>query len=393
MRISSRSLWYWLPCLLLIPVGMLPLLHIGSMTWLESVRITCIAAGLGYLLRPGSRLTNRWSAAAGALLSLGYISVALQFSSSGPPAPGQWSLSIAALLTATLVALQYRPFSVSVVDWVPIVPAGVLVVVMAVAYQVRGADDSNTGFPWLPIARIASCLFLWFAVTRISEHSVPMRRSLTAVLVGVLGVAALAGLLTMASIPYYWLNSQRARAKGDTVAAIDFATRGATVSGDLTLESQEKAFRFRVASIWSSQGEMVRASETLGLQVGFVDVIHADSWEGPEGGNLFYDISCWKDIEFLPGQVQLQVYARGNAVDGEWSQMRVGLDGQHLGDVWVTSTESRPYSFDVTVPEHRVMRLQVSFLNDLHDPSTSRDRNLTVDDVELHYWEITWDQE
>ena len=391
MGTLSRRVWQWFPCLLLLAIGLLPLFHLGTLNWIEIVRVTCTAAGLGYLLLPGCWLTARWSEITGALLALGYISVALQFSGSDWPISGQWSLPIVALLTFTAIAQRYAKFSLSIVDWVAILPAAVLSVVIAVAHQARESDDGGTGLPWLSIARIASCILLWYSVTRVSRHSVPVRRSLTAVIVGVLGVVAVAGLLTMASIPYLWLSSQRARAQGDAEAAIAFADRGVTVSSDLALESQEKAFRFRVASIWSSLGEVAKASEVLGLQDGFVDLIRADSWDGPEGGNLFYKASCWKDIEFLPGHVELQVYARGNEVDGEWSQMRVGLGGQHLGNVWITSTESKPYSFDVAVPERRVMRLQVAFLNDLHDPTTGRDRNLRVDDVELHYEKITWD--
>jgi len=384
--------WKWAPNILLIVIALLPIRQVGTLDWLQVVRVTCTALGLGYLLRQRWRIEGgSTDAIAGAILALGYVSVALQFGGDKWPILGEWGMPIFSLLTFLVVALSISEFRISVPEIAATAVVGILVVALAVNGFETPKGDATSGIPWLAEATVGSSLLLWFAVTRTSSRSPAMHKGLAVGIVGSLSVVAVLGVSNIAAIPYYWLSCQRARTEAATEDAIDYARKGLAASRDLAMGNQERAFRFRLASIWSESGETKNAAKVLGFRDEFIDVIPADAWDGPEGGNLFYKTSCWKDVEFLPGRVEVQVYASGNEVEGEWPHMRVELDGQQLGDIWVTSTEPRPYTLPVNIQERSMKRLQISFLNDLYQTSPHKDRNLKVERVELHYRQIDWE--
>lgn len=392
MRSICHRGWKWAPNILLVGIALLPLRQLGTLDWLEIARVTFIATGLGFVLHRRWRLAGGSSdAMAGALIALGYVTVALQFGGGTWPILGEWGMPMFSLLTFIVVTLSISEFRVSVPDIVATTLVGTLVAALALNRFQTPKEAPTSEIPWLAEATISGSLLLWFAVTRTSPRSPATHKGLAVSLVGILGVVAVLGLSDIAAIPYYWLSCQRARTQASTEDAIDYASKGLAASRDLALGNQERAFRFRLASIWSESGKTENAAKVLGFSDEFTDMIPADAWEGPEGGNLYYETSCWKDVEFLPGRVRVQVYASGNEVDGEWPYMRVELDDHQLGDIWVTSTEPRPYTLPVSIEKRSMKRLRISFLNDLYQKSPRKDRNLKVDHAELHYLQVEWE--
>ncbi|MEW6756039.1 MAG: carbohydrate-binding domain-containing protein [Candidatus Latescibacterota bacterium] len=148
---------------------------------------------------------------------------------------------------------------------------------------------------------------------------------------------------------------------------------------------------FQLAGVLQARGQSDRAAQTLGLQPGFVQVIPADAWDGPEGGNLYYLVSCWKDLTLHPGEVELVIHASGTPADDVWPLMRVRLDQRVLSDVLVTSTDARPYAFTVRVPRPSRQRLEITFLNDFHQAEPYADRNLKVEHAEIRYRQVYWE--
>ena len=382
----------WLPCVPLVVMALLPLRHMGTLDWLHYVQVWCICAGLGYLL------CRRWWSegggggdVAGVVLALGYLFVAHQFGGDEWPVVGKWGTPGLIVLTFAGTTLRDTSFRLSVCDWVAIAVGGLVVSMLLVTHLAAGSAEANAGIPWPEVTKIGISLLLWFAVRRVAQESTATQRSIAASLVGGLAVVSLAGLLQISSVAYYRLRSDSARAHGDTDVAIGYLKSGLAVARRLELDGQTKALSFRMAAARFTRGEEELAAEALGLCEGFVDVVTADAWDGPEGGNLYYKVSCWKSIQFLPGKVEIRVYASGNEVDGEWPEMRVELDGRPLGNVWVTSGDPRPYRFVVDVPRRSEKQLSVYFVNDFYQATPHVDRNLKIGQAELHYLQIYWD--
>ncbi|MEW6756314.1 MAG: carbohydrate-binding domain-containing protein [Candidatus Latescibacterota bacterium] len=377
----------WVPAVALGAVALLPLAQMGHLAWPQYARLWVAAPGLGYLLwrylRPAATPAP---GLVGPLVTLGFMYVVHQFRGEAAAAPllaGVVGLSLVAALGGLLSA-----GSVHLTRADAVAAAAALILVLP------GGSKALAGgqpLPWDLLARAGASLLLWFAVTRTLRVSPAAARAVALSLVGVLAVVAAYGAVQVASVRLSRLRSESARTAGELDRAAHLFDSALARAGRLGLDGLADGLAFQLAGVLQARGHSDQAAGTLGLQPGFVQVTAADAWEGPEGGNLYYLVSCWKDLTLHPGEVQLVIYASGTPADDVWPLMRVKLDQRVLSDVPVTSTDARPYSLTVQVPRPSRQRLEVLFLNDYHQAEPYQDRNLRVHQAEVRYRQIYWE--
>ena len=390
MRCAHPGVSVWLPCAPLLVLALSPLVSVGAVDWSTCLQISCICVGLGLVLLRRSRIDGVGNSdSAGVVLALGFLYVLSRFGWDEWPIVGKWG-ALALIALACVVALRETASRPSRSELLATTVAGGLVCTILVAHLSSGWTSIESVV--LHVMQIGASLLLLISVTRLTRGSPARGRRLAVALIVGLAVVAIVGLLQMSSIVYYRMHAENARDRGDTLGAMGYLASGLGVASSIGLEGQIKSMNFRTAAARFADGDEEQAAAAVGLRKGFIDVMPADAWSGPEGGNLYYEVSCWKSLYFLPGHVELVVYASGNEVRGEWPEMRVELDGEFLGSVWVTSVEPAPYRFAVNIAQRSVKRLSVHFVNDLFQTTPHLDRNLLVDRVEVHYLRIDWDE-
>ena len=157
---------------------------------------------------------------------------------------------------------------------------------------------------------------------------------------------------------------------------------------EVGLDEQYGKSRLALARCLNEMGEAETAAAALEMEAGWKWVVRPEEWEGPTGGHLFKNVSCWKELWLPGGKVGIQVRAAGKDAKGEWPRMRVRLGDEWLGDVEVDSRKSRGYDFTADI-ETGVQRLEIALLNDFWELGGG-DRWLRIGKVEIEYREIDW---
>ena len=383
---QRRSACAWVSC---VAVGLLLLLPLGKlqgMAWSGYARLWLIAAGLGYVLwQQLWRCGASGRPMAGPLMALGFIFLVHQFGGTTAQEPSFWLV-----LVVSLVALVARVVGGwgGRLDWMDWALLAAALVLASAAVLLPGHGE---GVAWAALARVGACVLVWFAVRRSVGGRSAGARGLGAGLVGVLAIVSVGGAVQVASVPYQRLRGDGAFAAGDLAGALGRYSAGLAAARRLGLHGWADGLAFSLASVHQARGEEDQAAAALGLEPGFVRVVPADAWDGPEGGNLYYRISCWKDLDLFPGEVEIRVYASGTPAREEWPSMRVQLGSEGLGDVWVTSAEPKAYFLEVEVPRRSRRRLEITFLNDYYEPNPYTDRNLRVHEAEIQYRRVYWE--
>ena len=376
------------------PVGvvvLVPLLYAFELTWQEYLRLGLITAGLAYLWwgRPSERISI--CLLAGALIfGLLQFDPAARSADSPVSALGAqvfpWLYAGPLLVAASLHLWSARPVSFRLTrpDWVVLAVGGLAAV--AVGWQSWSRPEAG----WAGVMKVAIAVLIWFLVVRAAGPRSGMVRALKIATVAVFAIVGAVGCGRIAAAAHHHAEAEKAQQAGDMGAALYYCRQAAELSGDLGLRGMEESATFRMAGILYRRGKLDAAAAALSLEKGFVQRVGPDEWEGPEKGNLYYLGSCWKDLPFYAGDLEIRIFARGKPALDVWPLMRVKLADQTLGDVFVASDQLEAYSFPVRVPNQSHKRLEVGFLNDYHQTDPPGDRNLWVEQAEIQYRSIVW---
>ena len=100
-------------------------------------------------------------------------------------------------------------------------------------------------------------------------------------------------------------------------------------------------------------------------------------WQGKGKGKLMKTGKNWIDVTLPEGPYLFQIWAKGQKTLGEWPYMVVWVDDEMLGETWISSDVSSPYTFR-KVLEGGAYRISAAFMNDFYDKATHEDRNLIL---------------
>jgi hypothetical protein len=398
-RITEQSAaWTRAPLILIGVLALQPLPYLVALTWGEYARLLLITVGLGYLMWRYSRVREERPegrmAMMGILLALGFVFIINQFNKNTIPAETVSSIAIpfwissVLVISAFVVSLWNRQLK-GLNDWLDWVAIGLAIVFIAVS--VGSSLISGQEVPWETQGKILISLLLWFAATRMCIFSPGSGKKLAAGLLGVFVLISLAGLIQLGGIFFYSYRGDSAREQENLQTAVEHYQCALGISERLKLDRVKRSAAFDLAGVLFAQGEKDRAAETLSMERGFVELVPADAWDGPEGGNLYYLTSCWKDLALYAGEVAILIYAHGTPAMDVWPLMQVRLGDRILGDVFVKSTEPKAYVFLVNVKERTRERLEISFLNDFQQTTPYIDRNLKIEQAEIQYRHIAWE--
>jgi hypothetical protein len=394
-----RASWaIYIPPVILGLLVLQPLPYAGALNGIEYFRVGLITVGLGYLLwryqlRDTREATDPLSMAF-VLMALVLIFIVNQFNQNditndnalGMLVP-RW-VPVFLIIIAFVVSLwngQLRGL-VGWLDWVVIGLGTILVGVSMGSSLMFGY-----GIAWYVQVKIAASVLLWFVATRTGAAVPELSRKLAIEVLGVLAIVSLIGLIQVGAIFSYSQKGKAAHKGGELENAAENYRKALAFSKRLELDDISFHTAFKLAGVLFEQGKKDRAAEALALEKGFIKVVPADAWNGPEGGNLFYPISCWKDLIFYEGEAEIRIFAHGTPALDIWPRMEVKLGDKLIDYVSVVSRESQPYSFSVYVKETGLQRLKISFLNDVHQLDPYFDRNLVIDQAEIHFGKIPWE--
>jgi predicted xylan-binding protein with Ca-dependent carbohydrate-binding module len=401
-QVTLKPFWARVAQLLLGLLVLQPLAYVTVLTWARFVHIMLIAAGLGYLVwreRPASQSQPRDGMRTLPLvLGLTMVFLLNQFRpgalSVTPPAWAMWPHWLpAALVGGSLLGVglcQPAAFRWRWADWAA-VSLALLAAGVALGSGLFAAQSDAAHLPWPALGQILISLLLWFATTR-SVSALPGSGWKLSVWVwAVLAVTAVLGLGQAAASMYFASRGDGARARRELPQATLYYDRAQRLAARLALDGISDAAAFDLAGVWAAQGQEDEAAAALGLQKGYVQLIPADAWEGPEGGRLYYLVSCWRDLILYPGSIEIRIFAHGDAAMGVWPLMQVKLGRAVLDAVFVDAKKIKAYSFTVHEPVGRRARLEITFLNDLKQMAPPMDRNLWIEHAEIHYRRMAWE--
>lgn len=375
---------------------LLPLFYITLPTWQEYVQLFFLTIILGYLWwrYRGDEETGRGKVAAN-FLALLFIFLVTQFN----PATGDGTtlgsvdgLNGSFLASGGLILIVFGAFALSreagqgeleLLDRVVVAIALLGIGIIGGARLAFGGE-----LPWIGAIKLASYVILWFVITRSISTRVASRNRLAGGMLVVFSVVFLGGCIRVGTTFYHFKSGEKTKIENAEVALEHFQ-RARELSQALGFENLRDASLFEQAEILFKQGEKDRAAKILSMEEGFSHSIQSQEWEGPAGGILYKNISCWKDLILFQGKVEIQIFAWGQPALDIWPQMQVKLGDEVLGEVDVTSFEAEPYTFRAGVRSGR-HRLEISFLNDYHASDLSSDRNLWVEQTSISYQKINW---
>ena len=378
-------------------LAMQTLFYVPLLNWGQCVRISLIAAGFAYLLwryRGGDAGAGGTLPVPALLLALVYIFLLNQFDpvtlggeldlGGLPPA---WVSP--ALIAGAFVACGWNGGLRRGWHWLDWVAIGLGLFLTSVF--VGGTLVAGKEIPWHTPGKILTSVALWFAVRGAYRTLPGASRRLAIGVLGALVFVVLAGCVRVGAVYFYARKGQDAQTENALPAAADHYGRALALGRELELRDTVEGMAFRLAGVLFAQGMEDEAAEALSLDKGFVTTVPADGWDGPEGGHLYYLVSCWKDLDLVPGEVKIEINAQGTPALGEWPQMRVSLGDVVLGYVSVESRETAAYGFEVHVKERERQRLEISFINDYFQAEPHADRNLRIEQAEVRYRSIEWD--
>ena len=187
---------------------------------------------------------------------------------------------------------------------------------------------------------------------------------------------------------YHFLAGEQAWEDGDFETARDLYERSFRSARAMELKQLCEKSRIGLALSLDGLGESEKAAAVLGMEKGWKKIIGPDEWKGPTGQQLYKNVSCWKDLGLLRGEVEIQVFAKGQPAQGVWPRMQVHLGELLLGEVEITSREEHPYFFFTKV-ETGIYRLKLTFLNDFWELGIG-DRWIEIGQVELECERNDW---
>jgi hypothetical protein len=397
---DEHSRWpaVWVHVLLGVP-AMLPLFWLTSLDWSDYCFVGTVALGWACLLWRDRALPIRAVAGVpvhGLVLALALIWVIHQQEGPGPgiatvPLADTWFPDwLPMLAVAGAFALSvwgaWGGFLWGRLDGL-VLGVGIVVAGITGTWALLG----DRAMPWLTLVRISASAMMWFAVVRANRSHPSTSRLLAGFVLAVLALVAVTGGVRVGGIYYHESRGQAARSEGAFEIAAEHLRQAHDLSSRLRLEGSRKTMAYKWAGALDAGGKADEAARVLSLAKGFVLHVPAGSWDGPEGGNLFTNHSCWKDVDLLPGEGEIRIYAKGTEALGEWPQMRVTLGGERLGLIFVTSNQYSPYAFHVGVEDRGNQRLEISFLNDYFQATPYVDRSLWIDRAEIAFHEIRWE--
>lgn len=375
----------------------LPILYAWSLTWQEYLRLTVITAGLGYYgcqnhIWDEMKSEFRGRTTVG-IIALGFMFIFTQFD----PSIGRLGelgstslLNLVFLSSTVLIFFVFGEFLLSrrswrkmeLLDWIVI---GTVLFTVGLSTVSRLFFKGD--FSWIGSLKLLSYIGFWFLFTQWLSFSLKIERRILTWMPGIFAVVCLVGGVKIASAYYhYWVgtDSHNQSRFDEALKHYDEAER---IGQSLDLHTLAESSLFGKSKVLFEQGNMVKAAEVLSLEEGFIKVIQPEKWEGPAGGMLYTNISCWKDLNFYEGELEILIYAWGRPAVNTWPRMKVVLDGRVLGEVDVTTEKAQAYSFVTKVSLGR-KRLEVFFTNDYFNPPENRD--LWVGKAKILYKEIAW---
>ena len=296
---------------------------------------------------------------------------------------GIWGGLILAAMVASYSVRGFRRGKLSALEWTA-VGVGLFVLGLAVGvgrlFGLRELWPGSWQWVFLPVTWIL--YGRWLAVMERRREWFGLG------LVGVLLVIAAVGCFRIGSAHYHHWNGERAKGEGDYSAARDAYEKSGDYSRVLGMDESYGKSRLALARCLNEMGEAEKAAAALEMEPGWKRVVRPEEWEGPTGGHLFKNVSCWKELWLPGGEVAIRVMATGREAEGEWPRMRVRLENGLLGDVEVEAGKPREYDFTADV-KTGVQRLEIALLNDFWELGGG-DRWLKIGQVEIEYREIDW---
>jgi hypothetical protein len=372
---------------------LLPFASLTSLIWQEYLRVGVLTVGLGYGLavRTSGGLPTHWKQVILTASFLFILSQFVSFSSLGERFISSGflhfplSFFVLLILAATPIAFltNNRRARLTLLDGV-VIAIGVLSFLLSIG--LKFAFEEATAWPEeiLP----AGLVTIWFISrqTWISRNF--EERNYWIGLVSVFFIVCLVGCLQIGRAHYYSWSGTRNIEKSDLNTALQQYANLESLSQSLDLESLHDDSLLGQAQILHKQGAIKEASRVLSMGDSFQIVVPSSEWEGPVGSMLYKNTSCWADLKLYAGKIQIDVFARGQPAQNIWPRMRVRLGDQVLGEVDITSGETKPYRFLTEIHSGKA-RLEISFLNDSWELGVF-DRNLYIEQAEITYQEIDW---
>ncbi len=385
-KVARGEFKNWMSSMPYIFMGMLaliPLIYATDLTVSEYIRLGLITVGLAYLW--WKKTSERMSVY---LLALSFIFALIQFEPATSAEDiilwicGAFAVGAAGIYFFGHGIHRKKPiFS----DWLAL---GIALVI--VATSIGSSLLAEREIVWTTLSKIAISAIIWLLVTRSIPSRPEIARRFKVGILGIFAAVCLVGCVQVGAAYYYYKSGERAQKNGDLDAALYYYEHGAKLGKGLNFGNINEVCSFRMAGILFRQGRREESLKALALEKDFIALVRPEEWEGPEGGNLYYNTSCWKDLSLYKGEVEFRIIAHGSPAFDEWPLMRVRLGDEVLGDVFVTSREPQPYTFLVKNVQKTRKRLEISFLNDFHQDKPYIDRNLMVEQAEIQYRKIDW---
>jgi hypothetical protein len=379
----------------LLFLSLLPLVYSTVLIWQEYVRLIVVVVGLGIFWKWHYRIDGSGIRQFNtpALIALVLIFVTTQFDPStsarvefiptealNPAFLISLCLSVVAFVGVLFSRIYWRAFDL--LDGAVLGTLILMLVVLAGSHVLF-----ETSFPWYQVAKFIIYALLWLTATRWLPAEPVLERRLLGILLGVFVLVCLVGLVRIGQAFYHYQAGQWAQESGEVQAAITHVEDTVEMSRLLNLDTLGDAAVFKKAEILFEQGDTIGAAQTLSMENGFVVSMPSESWQGPSGGMLYTNISCWQNLTLYDGRAKIKIFARGIPALDVWPLMRVKLGNTIVGEIEVDSRETKPYTFDVSLVRGR-QRLEVSFINDYFEPPENRD--LWVEQAKIQYVEIAW---
>jgi hypothetical protein len=268
-------------------------------------------------------------------------------------------------------------------DWLDnFVLAAILVLL---AFNFYSFTESFLGGSFV-VLKFILALVVWLVfAANISPHKNSTK--LSYFIFGSLGLICLVGAVRIGIMFYHLSAADDFRARSQFDQALEHYLQAQELAERLAFQAIKQSTSFIRASILVEQGHSEVASQILGLEKEFVKKINFQEWNGPAGGNLYTNLSCWREIALYPGCVEISIFAKGTPALGEWPIMKVKLGNLLADKVEVSSQEIKPYVFVFDTTAYQGI-LSISFINDSYIPP--EDRNLWIDRAEIRYKTLYW---
>ena len=384
-----------IPFVLLGVLILLPLSYAFMPTWQDYLRLGIINIGLGYLWWRYPTFTLRQLEGVKLLLVVTFFFIVIHFD---PVAANRPILNTASPFSVYFivwgggVSFAFAIFvlygnawnnKLALSDWIVIVINLLLMGLSLGAGLLFGEK-----LQWVSSVKCMLYLMLWFLVTRLLPSRPGFERKLIAGILVVFAFICLVGGVRIGKTIYHYRAAIKSQTE-DAREALAHYEHAEESSRSLGLAALQDASLFRRAGLLYKQNAHEQAAKIFSMEEDFIKVVQPKEWEGPAGGKLYKNISCWKDLKLFEGKVEIKVFARGKPALDIWPRMRVKIEDRILGEVDVTSKEFRPYVFHTFVKTGR-QRLEISFLNDAFNLQPHWDRSLWIEQAEIHYQEIAW---